>query len=104
MSDIALKALETLIKLRKEDSGATVGGRDPYAEAAADLRSYSPDPYSRHRLETSKGEGTPIRQVPKMLRIEVADGKLWANDRTIGPFDSQDEMDIAVYGERQSRI
>ena len=37
MTDLTLKMLETLIRMRKEDSGATVGGRDPYAEAAEAL-------------------------------------------------------------------
>jgi hypothetical protein len=100
MSDVEAKILETMIKLRKEEQGYTQGGRDPYAEAAADMRSYSADPYSRQRLEQSKHEGTPIAsaKVPHMLRIEQADGKWWANDKTIGPFDSVRDLELAVLG------
>jgi hypothetical protein len=74
--------------------------RDLLAEACADLRSYSADPYSRHRLENQRHEGTPIAgaRVPHMLRIEQVDGKWFANDKTIGPFDSVRDLELAVYG------
>jgi hypothetical protein len=106
MDEATLKILDAAIKLKREELGHTQGGRDVLAEAAMDMRSYSADPYSRQRLAENKpGAGTPIEQSPKVLRIEVdRDGKLWANDRTIGPFDSQEAMDIAVYGSRRDWI
>ena len=60
------------------------------------------DPYSRYQLENQPsggvGEGTPIKRVPYTLTMEQVDGKWWANDKTIGPFDSVRDLEIAVYG------
>jgi hypothetical protein len=74
--------------------------RDLLAEACADMRSYQADPYSRTRLEQNRHEGVPIAsaKVPRTLRIEQVDGKWWANDKTIGPFDSVRDLEIAVLG------
>ena len=74
--------------------------RDLLAEACADMRSYQTDPYSRQRLENQRHEGTPIAsaRVPSVLRIEQVDGRWWANDKTIGPFDTVRDLEIAVYG------
>jgi hypothetical protein len=55
MDEATLKILDAAIKLKREELGHTQGGRDPYAEAAMDMRSYSSDPYSRQRLEQNKG-------------------------------------------------
>jgi|SRR6516164_5018725 hypothetical protein len=74
--------------------------RDLLAEACADMRSYSADPYSRMRLEQNRGEGVPIKgaNIPHVLRIEQVDGKWFANDKSIGPFDTVRDLEIAVYG------
>jgi hypothetical protein len=74
--------------------------RDLLAEACADMRSYSADPYSRHRLEQSRGEGTPVAgaNVPAVLTIEQVDGKWWGNKPAFGPFDTVRDLEIAVYG------
>jgi hypothetical protein len=75
--------------------------RDLLAEAAMDLRSYSADPYSRHRLENQRHEGTPIAsaRVPQMVTMEQdADGKWWGNKPAYGPFDTVRDLEIAVYG------
>jgi hypothetical protein len=94
--------LETLIKIRREDSGQTQGGRDVLAEAAMDVRGYSADPYSRQRLAENRREGVPVKQGPKVLRVEIdSEGRFWANERFYGPFDSEEAMDVAVYGSRR---
>jgi hypothetical protein len=65
------------------------------------LRGYSADPWARHRLENApSGAGVPTSsaRVPSVLRIEQVDGRWWANDKTIGPFDSVRDLEIAVYG------
>jgi hypothetical protein len=74
--------------------------RDLLAEACADLRSYSADPYSRQRLAESKGVGVPVQgaRVPSVLRIEQVEGKWFANDRQYGPFDTVRDLELAVYG------
>jgi hypothetical protein len=100
-TEVDLKLLETMIRLKQEEDGITQGGRDPYAEAARDMRSYSADPYSRHRLENQRHEGTPIAsvRVPQMVTMEQdADGKWWANKPAFGPFDTVRDLEIAVYG------
>jgi hypothetical protein len=74
--------------------------RDLLAEAAMDLRSYSADPYARHRLENQRGVGTPVggASVPQVLTIEQVDGKWWGNKPAFGPFDTLRDLEIAVYG------
>jgi hypothetical protein len=74
--------------------------RDLLTEAAADMRSYSADPYSRHRLENQRHEGVPVQgaKIPSVLRIEQVDGKWWANDKAFGPFDTVRDLEIAVCG------
>jgi hypothetical protein len=74
--------------------------RDLLAEACADMRSYSVDPYSRHRLANQRGEGTPVAgaNVPAVLTIEQVDGKWWGNKPAFGPFDTVRDLEIAVYG------
>jgi hypothetical protein len=69
-------------------------------EQRQNLMGYSADPFSRHRLENQRHEGTPIAgaRVPHVLRIEQVDGRWWANDKTIGPFDTIRDLEIAVYG------
>jgi hypothetical protein len=64
------------------------------------LRGYSADPWARHRLENQRHEGVPIAgaRVPSVLRIEQVDGRWWANDKTIGPFDTVRDLELAVLG------
>jgi hypothetical protein len=70
------------------------------ADQRENIRGYSTDPWGRHRLENQRGEGTPIERAnaPRVLTIEQVDGKWWANDRTIGPFDTARDLEIAVRG------
>jgi hypothetical protein len=100
MDEATLKILDAAIKLKREEMGHTVGGRDPYAEAARDMRSYSADPYSRHRLAERSSGGTPVAgaNVPPVLTIEQVDGKWWGNKPAYGPFDTVRDLEIAVYG------
>jgi hypothetical protein len=76
--------------------------RDLLAEACADLRSYQADGgAARYRLEnTPPGAGTPVKGagVPHVLTIEQVQGKWWANDKAIGPFDTVRDLELAVYG------
>jgi hypothetical protein len=75
--------------------------RDLLAEACADMRSYQSDGgAARHQLANSKGVGVPVQgaKVPSVLRIEQVDGRWYANDKTIGPFDTVRDLEMAVYG------
>jgi hypothetical protein len=79
--------------------------RDLLAEACADMRSYQANPYSRQRLENQRHEGVPVQgaKIPSVLRIEQVDGRWWANDKTIGPFDTVRDLELAVYGRSELR-
>jgi hypothetical protein len=70
-------------------------------EQRQNLMGYSADGgATRHRLENQRHEGTPVAgaKIPSVLRIEQVEGRWWANDKTIGPFDTVRELEIAVYG------
>ena len=100
MDEATMKILDAAIKLKREELGHTQGGRDVLAEAAMDMRSYSADPWGRHRLEENRHEGTPVKQTPRVLRMEQdrETGKWFANDRAFGPFDTVRDLEIAVLG------
>jgi hypothetical protein len=73
--------------------------RDLLAEACADMRSYQANPYATQRLAEAKpGVGVSVKRTPSVLRIEQVDGRWWANDKTIGPFDTVRDLEIAVLG------
>jgi hypothetical protein len=60
------------------------------------------DPWSRQSLEQGKGAygvGSASKG-PRVLRSEQdADGKWWGNKPQYGPFDTAEELRIAVFGE-----
>src|SRR6516164_5169100 len=97
------KMFETMRRMAQERDGVTVEGRDLIGEAMRD-RPYNPNPWQTQQLAAAKpGAGVPIAgaRVPSVLRIEQIDGQWWANDKTIGPFDSVRSLEIAVYGSSQ---
>jgi hypothetical protein len=102
MNELAAKMLETMIALRREELGHTEGGRDLLGESTRDRY----DPTGRYgRGPPVDGSSVSAGRGPMVLRIEVdRDGKMWANDRKWGPFNTQEELDMAVYGAPQQWI
>jgi hypothetical protein len=101
MNQLAAKMLETMRKLKLEEDGVTVEGRDLLAEATRDRY----DPTGRYGRAPPVDGAAVSTPGPMVLRIEVdRDGKMWANERKLGPFNTQEELDLAVYGERKQWI
>jgi hypothetical protein len=102
-TEVDLKLLETMIRLKQEEDGITQVGRDPYAEAARDMRSYSSDPYSRHRLEGQRHEGVPVAgaRVPRNVTFEQDEQGWWANKPAWGPFETLRDAEFAVLGKSE---
>jgi hypothetical protein len=78
-NDIGAKMIDTLIRIKREQDGVTVEGRDLIGEAMRD-RPYNPNPYQTHSLANSRlgssgsGSGFP-NWPPRSIFTHPHDGQ-----------------------------